>query len=525
MNPDSEESAMLHHSVFYGIVEGLYIDMKNDKMTTQSKYIYDSLPKEIHDAAEDASMEYRGHLRLIQSHLKTIYGERADWNLCIKNYQKQNKQLDNHFCDNISELSIIELRNMVKEEDMALKSLKEKIEILKEYVAKKETYSGEKFVSQTIRCAQILGIAPEVSGQEIFLYIIDRTNITKEELQELRERFLKNLNLISMIILLVSHLLTPGIALEFPSVGTVVTQGRNYYYYRGENAIYGKSRPSLFRNRGEAITPKEKLIDLLCRDECWNFLDKFDVVRHWSIGAPNYLALAQHYGFRTEMIDITNDLRTALFFGCCKYVNGKWEPLGEKDIEEKDSRKGTVDSRYGILYIARTEIMDMQYFLSNADRDNVIPIGYQPFMRCSKQHGFMLLPHNPEKYDMYQDSKFQKYKFRLTSELCTWIYDEMEQGAKVYPYNDVPNLEKYLSMISRTTRFTESVVMNVAKELKYELLPIRQMLRAIPPGYSVHAHVDYISPQKLNQINRRYTMQKVLAGMEAEPKYCPYITI
>ena len=116
--------------------------------------------------------------------------------------------------------------------------------------------------------------------------------------------------------------------------------------------------------------------------------------------SPNYLALAQHYGFRTEMIDITNDLKTALFFGCCKYINGKWKPLEKKDIEERYSRKGTIDSRYGVLYITRTEIMDMQYLLSNEDWDNIVPIGYQPFMRCSKQHGFMLLPHNAESYDI-----------------------------------------------------------------------------------------------------------------------------
>ena len=47
-------------------------------------------------------------------------------------------------------------------------------------------------------------------------------------------------------------------------------------------------------------------------------------------------------------------------------------------------------------------------------------------MRCSRQHGFMLLPHNAENYDMYQDKKFQKYKYRLTPELCNWIYNQMD---------------------------------------------------------------------------------------------------
>lgn len=47
-------------------------------MTTQSKHIYDSLPEEIRDATKKVPMEYKGYLSLIQSHLKTIYGMRAD---------------------------------------------------------------------------------------------------------------------------------------------------------------------------------------------------------------------------------------------------------------------------------------------------------------------------------------------------------------------------------------------------------------------------------------------------------------
>lgn len=499
--------------------------MEKEKITSQSKHIYDLLPKEMRDNTKKVSMEYRGYLRIIQSHLKTIYGMRADWNQCIKNYQKKNKELNGNFCNDIPELSMNEIKNMVEKEEINLKALEEKVAYLNEYLNKKDTYSDEEYVYQTIKCAQIIGVAPEVTGEEIFLYMIDRTNISKEEMQEFNEKFINNLNIISIIILIVSRLFTPGIALEFPCVGTVITQKRSHFYYRGENALYGSSKPSLFRNRSQNITLDEKLIDLIRRDECWNFLDKFDVVKHWSIGSPNYLALAQHYGFRTEMIDITNDLKTALFFGCCKYINGKWKPLEKKDIEERYSRKGIVDSRYGVLYITRTEIMDMQYLLSNEDWDNIVPIGYQPFMRCSKQHGFMLLPHNAESCDMYQDNKFKKYKYRLTPELCKWIYSEMDNGEKIYPYDDVPNLEKYLSMISNTTQFTESVVMNIAKELKIGLLPIRKKLRMIKPGYSIRTRVDYVSPKKLNHINQVFTIEKVLSKMDVEPAYSPYIII
>lgn len=506
-------------------MKGVEINMEKGSMTPQSKHIYDLLSQEMQDVVKNVSMGYRDKLSIIQSHLKTIYGTRADWNRCINNYQKKIKKIEVTSYIDIPELSENDIKNMIDEEKESLKSFEKKVAHLKEYTNKERAYSDEEYKDQTIKCAQIIGVAPEATGQEIFSYMIDRTNISKEEKQEMNEKFINNLNLISVIILIVTHLFTPGIALEFPCIGTVITQKRNYFYYRGENAIYGESRPSLFRNRDSVIKLEERLIDLLRRYECWNFLDKFDVVKNWYIGAPNYLALAQHYGFKTEMIDITNDLKTALFFGCCKYVDRKWKPLEKKDIEEQYSRKGTIDSRYGVLYVTRTEIMDMQYLLSDDDWDNIIPIGYQPFMRCSKQHGFMLLPHNAENYDMYQDKRFQKYKYRLSPELCEWIYKEMDEGAKIYPCDDVPNLEKYLSMISKTTQFTESVVEVLAKDLEMGVLPIKQKLRNIKHGYFIRAHVDYICPKKLNHINKKFTMEKALSKMDVEPAYSPHIII
>ena len=45
--------------------------MEKEKMTPQSKHIYDLLPKEMRDNTKKVSMEYRGYLRIIQYHLKT----------------------------------------------------------------------------------------------------------------------------------------------------------------------------------------------------------------------------------------------------------------------------------------------------------------------------------------------------------------------------------------------------------------------------------------------------------------------
>ena len=64
------------------------------------------------------------------------------------------------------------------------------------------------------------------------------------------------------------------------------------------------------------------------------------------------------------MLDFTSDLKTALFFACCKYENGKWEPLKRNDFESKRSRPKVSriggDSRYGVIYSCLSEIADLE---------------------------------------------------------------------------------------------------------------------------------------------------------------------
>lgn len=58
-------------------------------------------------------------------------------------------------------------------------------------------------------------------------------------------------------------------------------------------------------------------------DEACFFLDNFDAIKYWSPSAVNYLALAQHYGIKTPLLDLTSNFKTALFFACCKYRDGQ----------------------------------------------------------------------------------------------------------------------------------------------------------------------------------------------------------
>lgn len=103
----------------------------------------------------------------------------------------------------------------------------------------------------------------------------------------------------------------------------------------------------------------------------------------------------------------------------------------------------------------------------NAGFNIITPIGYQPFMRCSQQYGYMMLVKD-KNYDMMQDPLFDKFKFRLDEELCSWIYEEMDIGT----------------------------------DGKQKL---KDILKGY--GYSIRSHISYISNNKLDRINKKYTAE------------------
>ena len=230
--------------------------------------------------------------------------------------------------------------------------------------------------------------------------------------------------------------------------------------------------PANTENSGyRANSVDENLSRLIARMkiiEFTEFLNKFDIVKDWNYGDVIYDALAQHYGLATDLIDITNDLRTALFFACCKYDNAKseWLPLGKEDIENADSRKHVFiaggDSRYGIIMRADSEIFDIQ--MAGTE---ILPIGYQPFMRCSNQYGFVLKMKNANE-DLKQNNFVRKYRFRLTPEFCKTVFDMMQQGKKIYPTDGLSDFVTEIQAIKTQTSFSRKTFQEACRKEKLQ---------------------------------------------------------
>lgn len=150
------------------------------------------------------------------------------------------------------------------------------------------------------------------------------------------------------------------------SFALVRRQYRNWFY-RGENDIFDSCKSSLYRIKDDDI----RLLELLKSYYFISFINKQpEVVSYRNKGLHIDLwMLAQHYEFKTPVIDLTDEIAVAAFFATHDY-----DPITKSYIVKK--------SGVGVI-----RYCDM----SLVDSGNIQPVGLQPFGRPSQQDGFALI--------------------------------------------------------------------------------------------------------------------------------------
>ena len=212
--------------------------------------------------------------------------------------------------------------------------------------------------------------------------------------------------------------------------------------YRGEIKDYGNS--SGYSTLGRKIAfGDDKHVESKCihffkeqikKIMFTGFLTHFRQFHEFPFGKPLDGVLAQHYGLDTQFIDLTDDLKVALFFACCKYIgNNKYRPITQDDITEI----GT----YGVIFCGRNNFANV--------------IGYQPFCRCHRQRGYYIdssAVYPCWDYCLSEENGFTKYYFERTPELSQRIFTEFEEGRKIFPEDD---LSPFLDVIDRIKNTNE----------------------------------------------------------------------
>lgn len=198
--------------------------------------------------------------------------------------------------------------------------------------------------------------------------------------------------------------------------------------YRGENNNERKvCKPSIMRK----ISKDEKLIQLLKKQEFLHAMKNHPLTKEFKnryflenyFQFPNYKlkidyeAIAQHYEFKTNHLDLTRDKNVAMFFMTSEY-----------NYEQKRYLPISDNSKKGVLYT-----YDFKLGIIKGEHA-INPIGFQPFSRPDKQKAFSIIFN--KNVDFNDFDFVQKEEFELTKELCEKYYNMFECGDELFPKDE-----------------------------------------------------------------------------------------
>lgn len=504
--------------------------MGNSIFSETYKEMFDNKIKEICDV----TLSYKSYWKIVINNLTELYGNFANPKRNLNLYNNSSEYMNS--CRSVKKIrsvplvSFEDIKEMIDEDEAYDNNVAEVLKL------KKQLYNlpHEANREVIINMASILGLLPN-DTQGLFSYLINTKDMTNQEKAEFTKIIESKINVLGCVVDSLSDAFLDGFLYEYDCAGAVMTQPHRKHFYRGESAFFGSSKPGLYRNKKTEYSYEEQVLDHLRLDQCCLAFDCFDVVTKWRKNNVNHLALAQHYGLKTRMIDITSDLKTALFFACCKIGNdGKWHPLSEDDFAHRNSRTKMMglselgNSKYGMIYRSKTEITDLKWMIDESEWEAIVPVGYQPFMRCAAQSAYMLLAKD-ETYDMYQDTLFEKFRFRLTKDICNWIYEEMNCGEKIYPYNDIPDIYQEISAINQSKKFSEETLNVVITDLKKngcDGKTITKFLQIINSwGVEFSKENVVFDCNRIIEINKNYTIEVAERIMNKNHLIRPMLTL
>ena len=184
--------------------------------------------------------------------------------------------------------------------------------------------------------------------------------------------------------------------------------------YRGQNEFYDLCVSSKYRLEGKV----EKLIQELRKNEFILLLEGHPVITelnkmeiYGDKFQTDYEGLAQHYGFATEHLDLTNDKDVAMFFATTKFNT----ETQKYEVIEKDNESVL----YTISYVHPDVV------------EKVNIVGAQALPRPALQKAFSMQLKASEDFNKLPFVKYEK--FICTKDLSEHYFHKFEGGSKIFP--------------------------------------------------------------------------------------------
>ena len=451
----------------------------------------------------------------LESYLTEIYGERGSFKHNLKRFAESDE-----FCsqshvintvDEIREISFQDLQNQVKREEYFHNLADGLI----------QHYDGLASVGQindevNYEAAGIMGLAPGPFNwsETLFPHILDLFVSSPDEGLEIEKSCEQSSNIMSVMVSAMLDGMRNHQIIRSRELN-IYSQGYTRNLWRGENAYNYNCYASMYRNR--PADPKQAeisdLISTMRMVEFSMWLTKLDFVQFWPYGNILHGAIAQHYGIPTNGIDVTGDIKSAIYFACTTYENGKFRPLNSEEYAEVDSRRNIAerkgDSRYGILFQAPFDIINMSNLVDEPTFHftSARPIGYQPFMRCGNQNGYLI--ETGPSFDLYKEPCFSVYKFRLTPEICEWAFDLVDGDDYIYPNEAFGSIDDIIKKTKELQWFSEEAFLRAVKHLGLDKKEQYLRKKVSECGIQIKPKIQLCSPKRKKELEQQFSKNSV----------------
>lgn len=317
-----------------------------------------------------------------------------------------------------------------------------------------------------------------------------------------------------IVIRILKDRLTNGFMLSYPH-GIVLSQRRGDYLYRGENNIYGSSKASVYREKIIPY-PYSLFISYLKIETLKIILKEANFISNWKYGDILFDAIAQHYGLKTTMLDITSNIDVALFFACCYFDSNSKKYLPYTKTE----------SKYSILYFTSTglvEWLNSKYIKQKIQvNTDIQPIGFQPFMRCSRQHGYAIFTNKND--DFYKNPFFSKVRILHDNEFVefsNFIYNTMDNGEKLFPIDEGRYMQLLIEKIDKAVEFSLISFQEAYKKWNFSISKTQLNKKLNTYGIKIRKCVDYSLETLIKDIEKTWEKYNFFNTGEVVPRNRP----
>lgn len=199
--------------------------------------------------------------------------------------------------------------------------------------------------------------------------------------------------------------------------------------FRGQSSFYDPSTPSLLRKKEgrfvlENIYYEEFILALKDHPLVQLFYSGIELCGHRYFFEVNFYGLAQHYGLKTAVMDLTSDIDVAKFFAVTDSKDDEYYPV-------------TDENRFGVLYYWES-VRDNNAFVISPSGCNLSNIGLQLFPRSGLQRGFLFSMTRGENFNNCPFVK--KVLFRHNAEISKQIFKDARKGRKYFPDDELSSL-------------------------------------------------------------------------------------